>query len=118
MFAESAPTILDELAKLGPIATGSAAVVALIVGLATLWQRNRTDKRDQWWKRAQWALDLTLDEDPIRQAVGLRALQYLANSKLAGRDEAAMLEAAWAEPLADEAGTSDTENNNDERGEG
>ena len=90
---------LEELAQLGPVATGIAATVALVVGIATIIQRARADGRSEWWRRTQWALDLTLHDDPARQEVGLRALQHLAESNLAGREEARMLEAAWKVPL-------------------
>lgn len=103
------PSTLETLSKLGPIATAVAAVVALIVGIFTVTQRGKADRRDQWWKRAQWAFELTLDEDPQRQAVGLRAMQYLAGSKLTGKDEAQLLEAAWVEPLAEFAPDGDTD---------
>jgi len=109
LLAETAPpSLLDQLAQLGPVATGAAALVALIVGIGTLIQRGRADRREAWWKRAQWALDLAMDPDPARQAVGLRALQYLAVSKLAGADEVRMIEVAWAEPLAEAVGVEDT----------
>ena len=47
------PATLDTIAKLGPIATGLAAIVALIVGLVAITQKSRADRRDQWWKRTQ-----------------------------------------------------------------
>ena len=44
------PATLDNISKLGPIATALAAVVALIVGIVAVTQKSRADRRDQWWK--------------------------------------------------------------------
>lgn len=85
---------LEQLSLLGPPATGLAATVALIVGVATVRQRTKADRRDQWWKRAQWALDLALCGNNSA-VIGLSVLEHLAESDLAGPDEAEMLEAAW-----------------------
>lgn len=82
------------MAQLGPIATATAAVIALVVGVVTVVQRGRADRRAEWWRRAQWALDLSIDEDPRRARVGVAVATYLAESPLAGPDEAAMLRAA------------------------
>jgi hypothetical protein len=78
---------LDVLARLGPVATAAAAVVALAVGLATVRQRGRADARDQWWKRAHWALELTLSDDGERASPGYAALHHLLHSDLATEDE-------------------------------
>lgn len=93
-LAQSDPALFDSLSKLGPVATGAAAIVALIIGIATVRQRNRADQRDQWWKRAQWALELTLSDDSVKVARGYEVLEYLADSELAGDDEQALLAAA------------------------
>lgn len=90
---------LDVLANLGPIATGAAALVALIVGIGTVRQRRDTDRREQWWKRTQWALELTLSDDPAKVARGYSVLTYLAGSDLAGADEQDLLVAAWEPAL-------------------
>ena len=84
---------LDQIALLGPVATGVVALVSLVVGVVTIVQRGRADRRDHWWQRAQWALDLSLDDDPARAAVGAAVLVHLAGSDLAGREEARLLAA-------------------------
>ncbi len=90
-------SLLHTLSQLGPVATGVAALVALAVGLVTVRQRREADRRDQWWKRAQWALDLVLSpsESEPRAAVGFAVLERLAMSDLARREELLVLEAAW-----------------------
>lgn len=97
--AQAGPSLLDQAAKLGPVATGIAAVVALVVGIATVVQRSRADRRDQWWKRTQWALEQSTSHDDARAAVGFAVLARLGRSKLAGKEEAQMLEAAWVSVL-------------------
>lgn len=80
--------------ELAPIATLVVASVALYVGLRTIRQRDLADRRDQWWKRYQWATDLTLDRDVHRRDLGLRVLELLAASKLAGDEEIDLLDEA------------------------
>lgn len=33
-------------------------------------QRERAERKNQWWARAQWALDLTLSQDTETRTVG------------------------------------------------
>lgn len=97
------PSTLDTIAKLGPIATGLAAVVALIVGLVAVVQKSRADRRDQWWKRAQWAIEQTFAADAEQQALGFRVLQVLGDSALASPEELRVFESLTTreiEPLA------------------
>lgn len=93
-------TPLETLAQLGPIATGLAATVALVVGVATVRQRDRADQREQWWRRAQWALDLTLSDSPTRARRGFALMSYLSETSLAGGDERAMMQALEKQGLS------------------
>jgi hypothetical protein len=90
---------LDDLARLGPAATAVAAVFALIIGVMTVVQRARADRRDQWWKRARWAFDLTFTDDPRAVACGYSVLTHLAASELARDDEQMLLISAWGRPM-------------------
>ena len=98
------PATLDNISKLGPIATALAAVVALIVGIIAVTQKSKADRRDQWWKRAQWAIEQTFAEsNEEKQALGFRVLQVLADSKLASPEELLLLASLTTheiEPLA------------------
>ena len=89
--------VLHTLSLLGPVATGVSALVALTVGLVTVRQRREADRRDQWWKRAQWALDRVMSpsQSQSQAAVGFAVLERLATSDLARREELLVLEAAW-----------------------
>jgi hypothetical protein len=85
---------LQVISSLGPIATATAAIVALVVGTITIHQRTWADRREHWWKRAQWSLELVMSNDPLEQRVGVNALNYLSKSELTKQDEALMLSAA------------------------
>ncbi|WP_460446343.1 hypothetical protein [Angustibacter aerolatus] len=65
-------------------------------------QQREAASREQWWKRAQWAMDLTQSGVESKKALGLAVLTYLGTSELAGADEAAMLEPAWVPILGDD----------------
>ena len=84
---------LGALSLLGPLATGAAALVALVVGIATVRQRDRADRREQWWRRAERALGLTLSEDARHASRGYSVLEFLARSDLASREERRLLSA-------------------------
>jgi len=84
---------LDALSRLGPAATGTAALVALAVGIATVRQRDRADRREQWWRRAEWALGMAMSGNRPHALRGYAVLHHLAGSDLATRDERRLLRA-------------------------
>lgn len=57
-------------------------------------QRERAERKNQWWLRAQWALDRTLDQDSEARTVGFNVLQALAESEWADQHEADIVAAA------------------------
>lgn len=81
------PEWLQIVSAAAPLATLFAAVVAGGIAVAALVQRHRADKRDQWWKRAQWAMDLAISGDLPAKSVGIQALTKLGDSKLLAREE-------------------------------
>ena len=97
-------------------ATLLTGIVVALIALATVTQRYRADRRDQWWKRAQWALDLTLSDDEFSQIVGWAAIEQLTESRDANKadrrwflgvvDSALALEAD-AEGIEDITGSED-----------
>ncbi|HEY5882321.1 MAG TPA: hypothetical protein VIU11_25650 [Nakamurella sp.] len=106
LAALAAPPFLDALSKLSPLATGLLAVFALIVGISTIRQKQgadaesaEADRRDQWWKRAQWAIDRLFEAPEERQVVAWRILRVLAESSLAGPEELAVFDAVGADGL-------------------
>ena len=91
---------------LQPAVTGLAAVLVLLGAAITVRQRHRADRKDQWWKRTQWALDLLLDggrEDGSQDAVvlGLQVLSQQALATAADAEDAQFI-ADVVTPLVDE----------------
>ena len=87
------------VAALGPLAVLLAGALTFFIGWKTLEQRRKADQRSEWWARAQWAIEASLSDDPRRQETGLGVLDLLAQSDLAGAEEAAIISIAWARPL-------------------
>lgn len=80
-----------------------AVLMAVIIWLT---RHRRTDStslgsRSDWWQRARWALEASLDEDPNRREVGLAALELLNSSNLSGKEESLIIAEAWKRPLRD-----------------
>jgi len=69
-----------------------AAAIAGWIAWRTLAQRRQADRRDQWWKRTQWAIDLAMDPDFSRAIVGLVALKHLAASDLCTEEDYELLD--------------------------
>ncbi|WP_071321549.1 hypothetical protein [Mycobacterium avium] len=74
------------------------AWVTLIVGsLATIgvlitWQqKNRADRRSEWWRRTTWAFERTFSVDDTQARLGWKMLKVLGGSKLATKDDAAFV---------------------------
>jgi hypothetical protein len=79
--------VLDRTAQAaadwGALATAFGAAVALIVGLAGLLQKARSDGRTEWWRRVQWSVDRATDERDEVAESGLIAMTHLMYSPLA-----------------------------------
>lgn len=58
-------------------------------------QRENQARREEWWRRFQYAMELALDQDPQRSAIGNRILEALVNSDLAGNDELDAVDAVF-----------------------
>ncbi|GMA89431.1 hypothetical protein GCM10025868_46810 [Angustibacter aerolatus] len=43
--------------------------------------KEKPASREQWWKRAQWAMDLTQSGVESKKALGLAVLTYLGTSE-------------------------------------
>lgn len=83
-FAEGIWTGALAAAAVAPLATFGVVLVAYL----TYRQKTYADKRDQWWKRAQWGIDSALnDADPQRRLAGMKVLGQLIGSNLATRED-------------------------------
>lgn len=77
-----------------------AAIVAALIAGAALWQKHRADNRAEWWRRAQWALDASMAKDNATRAeMGQKAINLLAQSKLATPGDGELLKIGTEDPL-------------------
>jgi hypothetical protein len=105
VFVHTAPP--SDWQALAPFAPLLAALIAAIIAGAALAQKYRADNRAEWWRRAQWALDASVDDKEERQDIGLAVLEVLNTSKLAGPEEAQIIAEAWKRPLENGEATLD-----------
>ncbi|SLE83537.1 Uncharacterised protein [Mycobacteroides abscessus subsp. massiliense] len=55
-------------------------------------QREQQARREQWWSRFEFSMNLALDLDnPAKRRIGVRVIEGLSRSPLAGNDELAVL---------------------------
>lgn len=104
-------------AEWAPLATGLVAAVALIVGVLTVRQKSIADRRSEWWKRVEWAIEQTLSDTEPRRIVGVEVLTQLLESDQPTKDEVRLIRALGALTLAqalstghDESTTGDSDN--------
>jgi hypothetical protein len=55
-------------------------------------QRERAARREEWWRRFEWAASLAVSDTEPSKTAGLHVLTTLGESRLAGADEARLLE--------------------------
>lgn len=86
------------LAVTGATPWWGTALIALITAAAALggtalttWRQNKRARQEEWFRRVQWAEQLTASEDDDRSAAGYRALQILSDSELASDDDRRLL---------------------------
>lgn len=96
-WTHNAVGLVRELLTLAePFAPYSTALVALVAGLiAWISYRHRriADNRAEWWRRAQYAIDLTCtDDDKIGRNTGMRLLNHLLKDRSATQADAELLE--------------------------
>lgn len=72
----------------------SADDALLAVEQAVLAHQRSVDRRQQWWLRAQWAIDRSISPDPVAKQVGTAALVVLADEDADPADLALLLVAA------------------------
>ncbi|MFD3405379.1 hypothetical protein ACFWUU_32145 [Kribbella sp. NPDC058693] len=80
------------VALLLPLLVPGAVAVGIAIG--TIWQKNRADKRDAWWKRVQWAVEAATTPGPeyeTRRAAGVTALNTLVDEAATEADEKLVL---------------------------
>lgn len=77
---------------------GAMAVLASVIAFAAARHLARIQRaalrKEQWWKRAEWALNLTLDPDVDRREIGLSTLEALSTSEWRAEHEADVIAGA------------------------
>ena len=83
---------------------GAAAVVAAVIAFMAAWRQSKVQRqaqrKEQWWKRAEWALNLTLSDDTETRTVGFQTLKALSESEWAAEHEGDVVAAATVRALA------------------
>ncbi|MCW4466769.1 hypothetical protein OK351_14845 [Glutamicibacter sp. MNS18] len=72
---------VEALASAAPIATPLIAGLAAWAALRTFKLRSRIDYAEEWWKRVQYALDLSLGDSQDGQLVGTTMLENLVGEE-------------------------------------
>ncbi|WP_334170878.1 hypothetical protein [Sinomonas sp.] len=99
--AAAAPQWWEIISAFAPVGTFAAAVVAAVIGLRTIRQRSYADRRAEFWRRTEWALEASVHPDPQMQTMATMVLASLAKSDLIASDEELMLlDAVWVDPIA------------------
>lgn len=79
-----------------------AATIAYVAARQAAKAQGSADRTAQWWARARWSLDLTLNEDPSLRKVGYEMLDALGKAEWAKVHEAEFIAAATKRALEDE----------------
>ncbi|MBE4719543.1 hypothetical protein [Pseudarthrobacter sp. AB1] len=90
------------VAAVGPLVVILGVVLFVAIGWFRLRDlKTKTGRQSDWWPRARWALEASLEDDPKRREVGLAALELLNESSLPGKEESLIIAEAWRMPLRD-----------------
>lgn len=85
------------VAALTPLA---ALLVLVFVVFALYWSTTApaagSERRAEWWSRAEWAMDMALDDKPERRKVGLAVLDQLSRDRYVGKEDARIVAQARA----------------------
>lgn len=81
--------------------TPLAALLVLMFVVLTLCRSTTApaaglDRHAEWWSRAEWAMDMALDDKPERRKVGLAILDQLSTDRFVGKEDAQIVAQARA----------------------
>lgn len=76
---------------LQPTATLVSAALVLIGAGLTIRQRRRADRKEQWWLRTQWALDLLVSGRSERALLGAQVLAHQVQWPTVDDEDAALV---------------------------
>ena len=69
------------------VASITAAILSWRAGRSAIDQRENQARREEWWRRFQWAIELALSDDEYRASIGTILLLEIAQSPLASEAE-------------------------------
>ena len=87
----------------GQLVLSLITAVAAFTAAGLSWWSGRHLRREEWWRRFQWATEQAVDPDPAHAAVGISVLDALTDSRLAGKDEFLALDAVLTAIIDPEA---------------
>jgi hypothetical protein len=76
--------------------TPLAALLALVFAVIALCRLTAapaagSGRRAEWWSRAEWAMDLALDDKLERRKAGLALLEQLSTDRFVGKEDALLV---------------------------
>lgn len=80
-------TAVASIAVAAGIEDTAAALLAWRAGSSATDQRESQARREEWWRRFQWATELALSDDKPRADIGVLLVRDAVHSPLAGDDE-------------------------------
>lgn len=80
-LADGIGNLLGLLEPFAPYATAVAALIAAVIALFTLDHRRRADSRAEWWRRVEYAMDLTREMDKVGRNTGMQLLNHLLDDR-------------------------------------
>ncbi|WP_010551901.1 hypothetical protein [Brachybacterium paraconglomeratum] len=86
--------LLDVLVALAPFSTAIVGAIAAAIALFTLSHRRRADSRAEWWRRVEYALDLTREDDKVGRNTGMQLLVHLLDDRRWDPTDVTMLDEA------------------------
>lgn len=85
------------MAALTPLSVLPVLVFALLALFRpTTAPATGLERPAEWWSRAEWAMDMALDDKPERRKVGLAVLDQLSVDRFVGKEDAQIVAQARA----------------------
>jgi len=74
------------------------------VGVIVTWrQKNRADRRSEWWRRSAWAFERSFSENENQRRLGWQLLDVLVISTLTTRDDSDIVQVIGERVAAEKA---------------
>jgi hypothetical protein len=81
------PGVQITLSVLTLVVASVTAVLVWRANTGATTQRENQGRREEWWRRFQWAAGMAVDEDERKRRVGVVVIGSVIESPLAGADE-------------------------------